>query len=72
MKDTDFLLWSFTLQTAQPELDAALRAMQRRRWQPERVLFNQGELPASLKVPAGVSVEESANVTPHHFQVWPV
>jgi hypothetical protein len=69
---TDCLLWSLTEPTLQASVNAALLAMTRHKWQPARILFNAGELPAGLKVPAGISVEEASNVTPRHFQVWPV
>jgi len=68
--NTDFLLWSMTEPTPQASVNAALKVASYLNLKPARLLFNTGELPAGLKVPAGVSVEEGANVTPNHFQVW--
>jgi hypothetical protein len=68
--NTDFLLWSMTEQTPQASVNAALKVAENLNIKPTRILFNAGEMPAGLKVPAGISVEEGANVTHNHFQVW--
>jgi len=69
--NTDFLLWSMTEATPQASVNAALKVASYLNIKPARLLFNTGEMPTGLKVPAGISVEEGANVTPNHFQVWP-